>query len=393
MSFYEFFCPVKILAGTSALEHVPHELRSLNSQRPLLVTDEGVRKAGLLAPVEKALAEGGLQFAATFDKVPPDSSVKVVSECARLYRQANCDSIVAVGGGSVIDTSKAANILASENADSLEPFSGANALKRPLRPFFVIPTTAGTGSEVTMAAVIKDPDRGIKLPFASGFLLPNVAVVDPRMTMSLPPHLTAATAMDAMTHAVEAYTCMSKNPVSDAYASAAIKKISENLLHVVDNPADENGRFELAQAATMAGIAFSNSMTGLVHSLGHQVGALCHVHHGMCMSLFLPYVLEYNLKSAGPAIGELLLFLEGAEVYAKTPAPDRPKAAIAAIRKLRDALYERCKIPRTLTETGKVKREQLPTLARMALDDGTLAFNPEEVEYEDALGVLEKAWA
>lgn len=391
--YYEFFCPVKILAGTSALEHIPFELRTLGSSRPMILTDKGVHAVGLLDVVVAALKEGGIEPATVFDEVPPDSEIQLVSRCAKSYAQHHCDAIIAVGGGSVMDTAKAVNILVSEKAESLEPFLGANALKRPLRPFFAIPTTAGTGSEVTLAAVIKDAKAGRKLALASPFLMPHAAVVDPRMTMSLPPHLTAATAMDALTHAVEAYICMAKNPVSDAYATAAIKKISENLVRVIDNPKDVDGRLELAQAATMAGIAFSNSMTGMVHAIGHQLGAVCHLHHGMCMSLMLPYALEYNLQKSGEHIGELLLYLEGDETYARTPKPERAKATIASIRKLRDTLFEKCKIPRTLSETGKVEKRQIEQLARMALDDGTTAFNPEEMDLQDAIGVLEKAWA
>src|SRR5690606_17746200 len=171
------------------------------------------------------------------------------------------------------------------------------------------------------------------------------------ISLPLPPHITAATAMDALTHATEAFTCMAKNPLSDAYATAAIKKISQSLLAVMDNPKDQDGRLELAQASTMAGIAFSNSMVGLVHSLGHATGAICHLPHGLCMSLYLPYVLEFNLESIREHLGELLLYLEGPEVYSATPASRRAEASISANRKLRDALHKRCELPRTLKET------------------------------------------
>lgn len=391
--FYEFYCPVKIVAGFSALDHLPFELNSRDCHRPLVVTDKGVRTVGLLDIVLKSLTEAGIKDPPVFDSIPPDSSTAIVADAARLYRQSNCDSIIAIGGGSVIDTSKGLNILVSEGGDDLNRFSGAGALKHPLRPLAVIPTTAGTGSEVTMVAVIADRERGVKLAFASPYLLPTWAVIDPRMTQSLPPLLTAATAMDALTHSVEAFTCLGKNPVSDAYASAAIRKISIHLPKVLDNPGDLAGRFELAQAATMAGIAFSNSMCGLVHAIGHQLGALCHLHHGACMSLILPYVLEYNLAARGDALGELLLYLEGPDVYARTPALDRSTATIRSIRKLRDQLHAKCGLPRTLSETAKVREDQLETLARMALDDGSLSYNPEEAEFDDVLGILKKAWA
>lgn len=390
--YFEFFAPVKLLAGARALEHVSFELASLSASRPLLVTDAGVRKAGLIDPVSRALDEGGTPFVATFEDVPADSSIETIAACARLYRDRGCDAIVAIGGGSVMDTSKGVNMLVSEGGDDVRRFLGAGALKRPLKPFFAIPTTAGTGSEVTVAAVIADPSRGVKLAFTSPFLLPNAAVVDPRMTLTLPPFLTAATAMDALTHAVEAVIGLAKNPVSDAYAFTAIRKIVQGLPRALAKPTDEEARFELALGATMAGIAFSNSMTSLVHALGHQLGAICHLHHGACMSLLLPHALEYNSSERSAEIGELLLALEGPEVYARTLSGDRARAAIASIRRLRDALFDKTGLPRTLAETGKVRRDQLPQLARMALDDGPLAYNPVAVEYEDALSVLERAY-
>jgi alcohol dehydrogenase len=222
--------------------------------------------------------------------------------------------------------------------------------------------------------------------------MPNAAVLDPRMTLSLPAQITAATAMDAMTHACESYICLAKNPMSDAYATAAVRAIADHLLKVLDQPGDAEGRLALAQAATMAGIAFSNSMVGLVHALGHSVGALCHVHHGTCMSILLPAVLEYNLEARRAAIGELLLPLAGAETYADTPPESRADKTIARLRWLKDEIHARCGLPRTLSETGKVDRAQLPRIAEMALDDGAIIFNPVEVSHEEALKVLERAW-
>lgn len=391
--YYEFFCPVKVIAGHKALEHIPFELSALRAQRPLVITDKGVVAVGLLKHIEAAFAGADTAIAAVFDDVPPDSSMQTVRNAAAAYRANNCDAIVAVGGGSVIDTSKAVNILVSEGGDDLSAFSGAHNLKRPLKPLFVVPTTAGTGSETTMVAVISDTEKGVKVPFTSYFLMPNAAVLDPRMTLTLPPHITAMTAMDAMTHAVEAFTCLAANPISDAYASAAIRKISENLIKVMDNPADADARLELAQASTMAGIAFSNAMVGLVHSLGHSLGAVCHLPHGLCMNLFLPYVLEFNQDVNGDRIGELLLPLAGADVYAVTPREARAKKAIATLREMRDELFNRCKLPRTLQETGKVREDQLEQVAELTINDGSIIFNPKETDREEALAILKRAWA
>ncbi|SFR41864.1 alcohol dehydrogenase [Marinobacter daqiaonensis] len=390
--YYEFYCPVKVISGDAALEHLPYELTSIASTRPMIVTDQGVRAAGLLDPVITACEESNLVIAAIYDEVPADSSTTVVRDIANLYRQQECDALIAVGGGSSIDTAKAVNILVSEGGDDVAAYSGAGVLSRPLKPFFVIPTTAGTGSEVTSVAVIADRERSVKLPFTSSFLLPNAAIIDPRMTRTLPLHITAATAMDALTHATEAYTCLGKNPLSDAYATAAVKKISGALLKVMDNPDDGQGRLDLAEASTMAGIAFSNSMVGLVHALGHATGALCHLPHGLCMSIYLPFVLEYNLEQIREPLSDLLLYLEGPQVWATTPASRRPEATISAIRHLRDELHHRCELPRTLRETNKVTEDQLDQIAHKALDDGAIMFNPREASFKDVEAILKKAW-
>lgn len=390
--YYEFFCPVKVIAGHAALEHIPFELSTLGAKRPLIITDKGVRSNNLLAPIEAAFENTDVEIGFIFDDVPPDSSLETVRKAAELYRQHNCDAILAVGGGSVIDTSKATNILVSEGGDDLLKYSGAHNLPKPLKPFFVIPTTSGTGSEVTMVAVVSDTEKNLKMPFASYYLMPHAAILDPRMTQTLPPHLTAMTAMDAMTHAVEAYTCMAANPISDAYATAAVKKVSENLFKVLDNPTDAQGRLELAQASTMAGIAFSNSMVGLVHSLGHALGAVAHLPHGLCMNLFLPYVLEYNKAVNGDKIADLLLPLAGADIFAQTPAHLRADKAISSIAAMRNRIYALTKLPRTLSETGKVTEAQFDEIAEKALNDGSIIYNPKEATLEDLKSILKKAW-
>lgn len=390
--FFEFFCPVKIVAGHAALEHLSFELASIGAKAPMIVTDRGVRGAGLVDVVIAAMQQTGARQAPVFDDVPPDSSTDVVTRIAQAYRAASCDSLLALGGGSVIDTAKAVNVLVSEGGDDLHAYAGTGVVKRRLRPLFVLPTTSGTGSEATSVAVIRDSKTGAKLPFVSPFLLPDAAVLDPRLTLGLPPYFTAATAMDALTHAIESYIDLAKNPLSDAYAVAAIEKIGENVVPVLDDPKNAERRLELAIGATMAGIAFSNSMVGLVHALGHSVGALCHVPHGVCMSIFLPYVLEFNLATSRDTIGELLLPLAGAQAYASTPAHKRAEAAIAHVRAIRESLHQKAGLPRTLSEVGKVERSRLPDIAKLAIDDGTLITNPRHVTYADALAVLERAY-
>lgn len=391
-TFFEFYCPVKIVAGHKALEQVAFELATLGAKKPLLVTDKGVRGAGLVDVVVASLEAGGLAGVPVFDGVPPDSSNAVVAEAARASREAGCDSIIALGGGSVIDTAKAVNVLTSLGGDDMRAYAGTGKIGRKLRPLFVLPTTSGTGSEATSVSVIKDETTGMKLGYQSPFLLPDATVLDPRLTMGLPAYFTAATGMDAMTHAIEAYVCMQKNPLSDAYATKAIEKIAKNLVMVLETPKHAQGRLELAQAATMAGIAFSNSMVGLVHALGHTVGAISHVPHGVCMSVLLPYVLEFNLDVRREMIGELLLPLAGPDVYAATPAEQRAEVAIAKIRAIRDDLHRLAGLPRTLSETGKVARGDLARIADLCVDDGALAMNPKDVSRKEALSVLERAY-
>lgn len=390
-SYCEFHCPVKIVAGFKALENLSYELRRLGASRPLFITDLGVAKAGLLKTVTAALQDSEVLVGAVYDQVPADSSVTVVEEAAAAYRQGGCDSLVAVGGGSVIDTAKAVNILVTHGGNDLLRFSGADRIQGPLRPLIVIPTTAGTGSEVTLVAVIANRRKHVKMAFASSHLYPDVALLDPRMTLSLPTKLTAATAMDALSHAVEASISVQKNPLSDAYAATAVRLIVENLPVVLQDGSNGRGRLALAGAACFAGIAFSNAMVGMVHALGHAAGALCGIHHGTAMNIFLPHGLEYNLERRRQAIGDLLLPLAGADVYAQTPALVRAEKTIEVLRRFQEEVRKLSGLPTRLRDAD-VSQTMLESIARTALDDGALLFNPEDMTFEEALYVLQKAY-
>ncbi|MCR3961745.1 iron-containing alcohol dehydrogenase [Aeromonas veronii] len=391
--YYDFFCPVKLLAGEQALEQLASELASLGARRPLLLTDKGVNATGLATLLANVLAEGELPVAAIWDEIPADSSTAVVERIAKRYRELDCDSLVALGGGSVIDTAKAVNILTSMGGDHLLDYSGAGCLTSPLKPLAVVPTTAGTGSEVTLVAVIKDEASGRKVPFTSPFLLPQLAVLDPRLTQGLPLNITAATAMDAMTHAIEAFIGTAKNPVSDALALMAVEKIASALPQIIHDPQNKQLRLQLAEGSTLAGMAFSNSMVGLVHALGHSLGARCHLPHGLCMNLFLPTVLDYNRPEVDSELARLLLPLVGAERFAATPAHQRAEATITAIRTLRDTLWQAVKLPRTMSEAGVSDRSLLTEIRDLAINDGALLFNRKDADREQLLTLLERAWA
>ena len=398
--YYEFFCPVRTLAGHRVLEKIPQLLHRRGGQRPMIVTDKGVVGAGLV-DILRAAIEPEVAIGAIEDEVPPDSELTVVNRLAAVYRKNRCDAIIAIGGGSVMDTAKGVNIVVSENADDLLQFSGAGRLTRPLKPLVAIPTTAGTGSEVTLVAVIADHERNRKMLFTSYFLLPDAAVLDTRMTLTLPPAITAATGMDALTHAVEAYTCLAKNPISDAHALLAIELISQNLVSVINEPDNKYGRLALAVGANLAGVAFSNAMVGMVHTLGHSVGAVCGVPHGTCMAILLPYGLEYNMHKNGHLTAQLLLPLAGSQTVARTPAHMRARQVVALIRQFNQRLYQETggSHARFLKEiVGPDGAEQVPvdkleTIAEKALGDGSIFYNPEELDKADLQMVLSHAWA
>ncbi|HUT56057.1 MAG TPA: iron-containing alcohol dehydrogenase [bacterium] len=386
--YYEFFCPVKIVSGNMALKNLPYEMDQLGAKKAMVVTDPGVAGAGLIKLVEAAFEGSGARIGAIFDQTPPDSSDKICSQVAKIYKDKGCDCLVAVGGGSSIDTAKGANIMITEGAEDLLKFQGAERLKKNGVPFIVIPTTAGTGSEATSAAVITNTEKGIKMSITSYKILPNTAILDPKMTLTMPPKITAATGMDALTHAIEAYYCLQKNPVSDSFSLAAIRLIMDNLVKCVSDGKDETARLAMANAALLAGISFSNSLVGVVHALAHATGGVAHVPHGIANAIYLPWGVEYNIKKSAEFISELAPLL-GAS--ASGSAEERSKAVVSAIHDLNKKLNQLSGMPIKLRDTG-VKEDQLEAIAKVALNDGTIAMNPEEVTQEDALGLLKKAY-
>ena len=390
-AFYEFRSATKIVSGDGAIEHIPFEVANLGVTRPLVITDKRIRELGLTQVVLDALADSTLEPAVVFDDVPVDSSVEVANNVARLFKERGCDGIVAVGGGSVLDTAKGAAIVLATGAADLMDFRGSEVLSNvPIPPLVAVPTTAGTGSEVTGAAVIKDTERDVKMAFVSFDLQPHVAVLDPRMTVGLPPRITASTAMDALVHSVEAASCRQRNPLSDAYAYSAIDLIRENIYAVLGDGRDKRARLAMANAALMAGIAFSNSMVGVVHAIGHACGGVAHVAHGDAMAILLPHCMDFNLDVCGDAYGELLLPLAGADVYAATALSARPAAAVAAVRALLAVCADRGGLPLHLGDVG-VSESQIADIARVALDDGSVSMNPKDVSLDDAVAILRAA--
>lgn len=392
MNYFEFQNAVKLLCGELALERIADELRHLKAGRPLLLSDAVLAKIGSLDTVAKAMEAEGCPAAGRFTDIPVDSSLETINHIAALYRREGYDSLVAVGGGSVIDTAKGVRLVLSQETDDILALSGMESLTRGLHiPFVVVPTTAGTGAECTGVAVIRNDATGVKMEFLSPFVEPDVAIIDPCMTLGLPPKATASTGMDALCHAIEACTCLQSNLLSHAYGTAAIRLIFENLVEAVRNGGNKQARFSMALASTMAGIAFSNSMVGAVHAIGHALGGICHVPHAVAMAILLPHVMRYNLERCRDSYGALLPWMAGMDKAFSTPAGQRAQAAIDTVATLIRELNKLCGLPTTLSQAG-VDRNALPRVAAGAINDGALIVNPRAATKEDILGILDRAF-
>ena len=388
MFYYEFQNSTKIISGKNSIDNIPAELNFFNSKRPLLISDSVLNKIGTVDKIVKATENDEIKIGFKYTDVPQDSDLEVINRLCKIYKENNCDSIVAVGGGSVIDTAKGVRMLISQNIEDINELMGNEILKYGLHvPFIVIPTTAGTGSEVTLVAVIEDKIKKVKMEFISYFLLPDVAILDPQMTMSLPKKATASTGMDALCHAIESYSCIQKNPMSDSYAISAISLIRDNLFKVIENGNDAEARLNMANASLMAGVAFSNSMVGLVHAIGHSLGAVCHVPHGDAISILLPYVLEYNLDVCKNEYANLLFFLADEETYIKTLKEERANKTIEIIKEWINKLNQITGLPNKL----EISDEDIEKVAKIAINDGAIIVNPKKANYEDIVEILKKA--
>jgi len=388
-NYYQYFCPVKILSGKLAVSNIPYEMGLLGCKRAMIVTDKGVVSAGLINNVKQAFSDSDSEIGCIFDEVPADSSNIIANKIADLFKKNNCDCFIAVGGGSALDSAKGGNIVVSERTDDLLKLQGVDKVTANLLPLIAVPTTAGTGSEVTKVAVIYNEDTKSKMAFMSDKLYPHIAVIDPKMTMTMPPKITAATGMDALTHAIEAYICLQKNPIDDIFAITAIKLIKEYLEIACQNPKDETARMAMANAALFAGIAFSNSMVGMVHALAHSMGAVCHVPHGVANAVLLPWCLEYNLDKVPELIAQLSPILGDNKTYSNDK--DQAESTIFIIRNLLNNLNRITGLPTKLRDAG-VTEEKLQAAAKGAINDGAVLYNPKEVCFDDALEIYKKAF-
>jgi len=290
MSISAFKIANKLITGAAAIEQLSAELTRLNVQNPLIVTDAILVQSGT---VDLALAQLGGRRYGVFDQVKPEPEISIVEDCTRAYREGGHDGLIGVGGGSAIDIAKGVAAFASHEGPLAELF-GVDLVKRKGPPLIAIPTTAGTGSEVTNVAIFSDKQAQLKKGIVSDYLLPDVALVSPLMTLTCPRSVTAASGVDALVHAVEAYLSVNASPITDAIALGAIKLIVKALPKAYANPSSLQAREDMATASLMAGMAFGNAGVGAVHALAYPLGGRFNIAHGVSNALLLPYVMEWN---------------------------------------------------------------------------------------------------
>lgn len=373
--FHELIVPTRVLFQPGGVGIAGRECRKIGVRRAFVVTDRLLRELGLLAPLEESLQREGVAVAAIFDDVPADSDIPTVERAAALRASTSADGIIALGGGSVIDTAKAVNILAAMGGALREHQGVGNLDDAPLLPFLCLPTTAGTGSEVSYIAAVKDHAKREKIFFVSPKLAATVAILDPMLTLSMPPKVTAITGMDALTHAIESLFAINAQPATEGLALSAIRRILRHLPTAVHSGRDLEARSELLLASNIAGIAFSNSGVGIVHACAHALGALKGIAHGLGNSLLLPSGSRYNLDSLPLERRDLLTLAFG--------TPEIP-------RRLREFAAE-CGLPIRLRDVG-IREADLPDLATYAETDGSLLFNPREASSLELLELFKEAW-
>jgi alcohol dehydrogenase class IV len=384
--FYQYAAPTRVIAGRDLLGSAGFEFQKEGAHRVFLVTDEVVRGTGLVERVEAGLADGGLDPVGVFDDVPQDSSTVVVERCAAAARDAGADSFLAVGGGSVMDTAKVADAVFSHggSAHDLEGIylmpRGDDGMGRPLEvaPLACVPTTAGTGSEVSMAAVIKDPEQKLKLEIADFPLFPRLAILDPESTRTLPPRVAAATGMDAMTHAIEGYVSVDWSAHQDARSLHALRLMRDGLRRAVETPEDDDARGTMLVAANLA-ITIS---LGSTHAMSHPAGAHFGVPHGVANAIHLPHVVRFN-AAGGPQIAHR--YRDVGDVLGVT----EPEIGDALASWLTD-LTRTLGLPTRLSEVG-VPEAGIPQLVEGALGDGTTLLNPREIGEEDYAELFRRA--
>jgi len=381
-----FSFPTRIVFGAGAIRQLPACLGEIGARRPLVVTDPGLRAAPPFKTVESALQDGGVRYE-VFDRVHPNPLEEDVMQAAESYRAAGCDCVIGLGGGSAIDVAKATVVIAREQrtlADFEAQAGGMDRMTGPYDPILAIPTTAGTGSEVGRSSVITSPKLRRKIIIFSPWLMPKRAILDPELTVSLPPFLTAATGMDAFTHCLESLTCPVYHPICDAIAIHGLELILRYLERATRDGRDIEARGNMLVAASMGAIAFQKDL-GAAHSLAHPLSTEFGLHHGLANALCLPAVMRFNLDAAAPHYARL------ARLYGDSHSNDQEKQMAAKAADQVEAMIERLGIKHGLRNHG-VPKESLEGLSASAFADSCHKTNIRPCTQDDLLTLYQESW-
>lgn len=378
-----FLSPNKIIFGIGAVDQIAKEIKSLGRKHPLIVTDPGVVEFGLLKQVEDVLKSDKMDVG-IYQKVVPEPPSHLVGECAQLVRDNSYDLIVGIGGGSSLDIAKGVAIMSTNSGNVLD-YAGSDLVPRAGLPMILMPTTAGTGSEATRVFVVTDEKDHNKKTVFSNYVLPNVAIVDPALTQSMPHTVTADTGIDALVHAIESYVSANANPFSDILSIEAIRLVAENLYPAYAKASNMNARTGMSLAATLAGMAFTSGGLGAVHALAYPLGTLFYLSHGRSMAVMLPYIIDYNrignLKKYGDVAVAMGVSTEGRSEY------DVSEALINAVLQLLSILQ----IPTKLKDYG-VEEKDIPNLVTGAMKQARLFVpNPRDLRENDIENIYQKA--
>ena len=372
MCFMDWSEP-QLLEGEGAVLKLPSFIKDKGINKVLVVTDKGLMKLNMLNPLFEELAKTGIEYV-VFDGVQPNPTIPNIEECKEMYLQNNCQGIIAFGGGSPMDCAKAAAARVVKPKQSVRKMRGYLKVHKKLPPFFAVPTTAGTGSETTLAAVVTDPETHEKNAICDTCLRPKYAVLDPLLTIGLPPHITSTTGMDALTHAVEAYIGKSNVKSTIKYAEDAVVLIHANLEKAYINGKDIEARNNMLKASFLAGSAFTRAFVGYVHAIAHNLGGLNNTPHGLANAVILPHVLEWY----GPVIYSRLAKLADLINLTDKEASneEKAKAYIAEIKRMNKAMN----IPESF---DFIKEEDIPTLVKRALKEGNPGYPVPKIMNEE----------
>ncbi|MES0265319.1 L-threonine dehydrogenase [Citrobacter sedlakii] len=382
MAASTFYIPSVNIIGADVLNDAMNTMVEYGFRRTLIVTDTMLTRLGMAGNIQNALQERAI-FSVIYDGTQPNPTTENVAEGLKLLQENNCDSVISLGGGSPHDCAKGIALVAANGGD-IRDYEGVDRSAKPQLPMIAINTTAGTASEMTRFCIITDAERHIKMAIVDKHVTPLLSVNDSTLMMGMPKSLTAATGMDALTHAIEAYVSIAATPITDACALKAVTMISENLTVAVEDGSNAQAREAMAYAQFLAGMAFNNASLGYVHAMAHQLGGFYNLPHGVCNAVLLPHVQVFNSQVAAARLRDCAAAM-GVNVEGLNDA-EGAAACIDAIR----TLAQQVNIPAGLRDLG-VKEEDIPLLATNALKDACGLTNPIQATHEQIVAIFHAA--